>query len=546
MAWRKPKNVSEWIAILWRHRYKFFFPALFAMTVVVLAGLRIEPTYTAEAHFQRENDPALRQTGNPTIEQNIAYERRILRDQLMGRQAVIELINDRELELNRQLPMVGGQLTSEGQRRKEELIDDIRNRLSMRFETRGDDLDQIVVTFNSTDRTRAPMLVNKLVTNYITKTRRRMSENLVISQRYYDEQVSEFRREVERLQRERDEQERQGQGGLPRRGVELDEDLRRVTQRIDTLSEHIEMGRAELRSIQAFLDNNPPMEEHTEKGMNPEYERQQQRVAALEDQYQEKRSAGYLPAHPELRKMERDIQRARSALDDIPRMVETGSTTRPSQLWHERAAKRDDLREQLVAYESALDQAREQRQRLEAQARTFYETRTRMARIERELRAAEDQLSYWEDQAQTNRQAQTQAVSGRAVSLDFTQPATELSRPSSPAMVSILGMAVVLGLGVGAGMVLWSELTNRCFRNAEHATDDLKMPVLGVVDEIVTTGQKWRRRLVTWGLMPAAGAAIIGVLLISLLMMYLNLERPMQYENMAPLQQLQQLIRDVV
>ncbi len=544
MAWRKPKNVSEWFGIVWRNRYKFLFPALFAMTVVVLLALRIEPTYTAEARFQRENDPALRQAGNPTIEQNIAYERRILREQLMGRQAIIELIRDREFDFNRKLPRVAGELTREGRLRKERLIDDLRSRLSMSFEARDRDLDRVVVTFSTPDRTLAPMLVNKLVTNYITQVRSRLRESLVISQRYYDGQVRDLRREVERLQREIDEQERQAGGDLPTRRADLDRRLQEIDSRMNELLDEIDRQRAEMRSAEAFIANNPPMEDHVEKGINPEYQSQQQRIFDLENHYNERRAA-LRPAHPEMQSLERDIVRARQRLEEIPRMIEVGVVTRPNQLWHQHAAIRDAAKEKIRTGERQLEEARERHRNLQAQARIFYETRTRMARLERELRAAGDQLSYWEDMAQTNRQAQTQMVSGQAVSHDFIEQATELTRPTSPAMPSILGAAIAVGLAVGAGMVLWSELTSRCFRNAEHATDDLKMPVLGVVDEIVTTGQVWRRRMVSWVLIPVAAVAIVGVLLVSLVVMYLNLERPMDYENMQPIQQLHQMVRSL-
>ena len=58
MAWRKPNNLREWLRLLSRHKKKFFFPALFAMTVAMVASLWVPRVYKAQAKFQRRNDVA--------------------------------------------------------------------------------------------------------------------------------------------------------------------------------------------------------------------------------------------------------------------------------------------------------------------------------------------------------------------------------------------------------------------------------------------------------------------------------------------------------
>ena len=69
MAWRKPQNFREWLRIVFRHRKKFFFPAVTVMILVILASHKMPRSYSAEAKFQRFNDQTLTQVGNRPIQQ---------------------------------------------------------------------------------------------------------------------------------------------------------------------------------------------------------------------------------------------------------------------------------------------------------------------------------------------------------------------------------------------------------------------------------------------------------------------------------------------
>ena len=113
------------------------------------------------------------------------------------------------------------------------------------------------------------------------------------------------------------------------------------------------------------------------------------------------------------------------------------------------------------------------------------------------------------------------------------RPEQIITKPSSPTIAGVLMTALVLGLGVGALMVILAELFDHSFRSVQHAVDDLKLPVLGAVNEIVTPADSFRRKVINWGVFPAITTVMVAVLLVSIYLANLSLTDPGRFEQLT-------------
>jgi hypothetical protein len=116
----------------------------------------------------------------------------------------------------------------------------------------------------------------------------------------------------------------------------------------------------------------------------------------------------------------------------------------------------------------------------------------------------------------------------RGVRLSFIDRAQPSTRPSKPTMWMILAAAIVIGVGMGAVMVVLAELLDRTFHSVEEAVDQLKLPVLGAVNVIVTPAAKMRQRILHWGIYPLATVLLVVTLGVSGYVAYQSIYYPRQ------------------
>jgi len=193
MAWQKPANIKEWFSILVRHKKKFFFPAVLVMIVMVVQSHRYPRKYSADAVFQRTNDPLMSKgPGGREIYRNFARIQRHMWEHIRGRDAVEQLIND--LQLAQDLPHTpDGELTKEGQLSMREKIKDLQRGLRIhQIHDSGEEV-RYRVSFTTEDRKLAPLVANKAVENYVRKVRLELDQLLLNAKSFFEDQVARFR-----------------------------------------------------------------------------------------------------------------------------------------------------------------------------------------------------------------------------------------------------------------------------------------------------------------------------------------------------------------
>ncbi len=532
MAWRQPSNLREWLWILSCHKKKFFFSSVAVMIAVVVASQWIPREYRAKAIFERTNDAALEQMGSDTVKRNLQLIRQGIQQDLKGRASIEQLIED--LHLLRDLPHTpDGELTIEAQLAKNDLVRDITGRIGIGFITKTAQQDQIVVSYTDPDRELVPKVVNQLVENYIRNTRQQLDSMLLNAKTFFEREVARYRARISELESRKLRFEMDHAGLRPNRPASVEERLEKKRSRLAAVTMELNVAQEKRTKLAEWVDSQPDFIERSQTSQNPELGVIRKKIASLENEiekhlYQMQRTE----AHPAVVKARLRLTELKQTAKAIKEEVVVSKNLVPNT--DRMAAEREieSLAGTVVALERGVAKLIKEVEHFEVLNRNFFVIRNEFLQIQRELRESRRQLSFWDRNLRRTITALTAEIGQRGVRMRMRERAPDLARPSTPTLPGILMTAVVLGLGTGTLLMILSELLDHSFRNVEQAVDELKLPVMGAINEIVPPSERFRRRVFGWGLYPVIGVAMVIMLLSSVTLAYLSLNEPRRYEEL--------------
>lgn len=531
MAWRKPTNLREWLRIIFRHRKKFFFPCVAAMIIVVLASKYVPREYRAEAMFERRND-SLAQAHTVGSNRLIDPLKITTVQDLTGRSAIEQLVED--LQLTRNLPHnPDGTLTAQGNLLKSDLVKSIQSKLRVSFQTRSDQIDRITVSFTDSDRVLAPKVVNRIVSNYIDSTRAELNAKLVQAKTFFEREVGRFSGKVQDLEARKLRFELDNPGLLPDDPASLQIRLSELRAKSDTLEQALQVAIAKRNKLDELVKTMPENLEEQQMGMNPERQQIELQRAELERALDDHiHRWGRTEAHPAVQRTRKLIEELNKKLEGMQTEVATGRRLLPNPQRAEAILARDSLSGEIVALERQRDEVRNQIEQAEVQNRNFFVIRNEYQRILRELDEAQSQLRFWDTNLRNTSLTLQQEVAQHGWRMSFINRAPDLARPSSPTFLGILAAALVAGVAVGVAMIVLAELLDHSFRSVEQAVDELKLPVLGTVNEIISPAEAFRRKVLNLGVYPSVAGILILVLTGAFFLAWLSLDDPQKYEEL--------------
>jgi hypothetical protein len=236
------------------------------------------------------------------------------------------------------------------------------------------------------------------------------------------------------------------------------------------------------------------------------------------------------------------VIQSRKQIEQLQIQIEETEPEVPGQTEFALNQSRIDAQKEIQGFAGMIRALERQRETVESRIeqlkildRDFLMERDRHQTMQRQLTEARNRARFWDAHLQNTTIALTAEMGNRGVRLSIGQRADvdQRSRPSKPDIMTVTGLAVMAGLGVGVGLILLAELLNQSFRSVEQASDELKLPVLGAVNEITTPQQALRRKLLTWGVYPPLAVLMILVLIASYVLANMSLQTPHQFEQLV-------------
>jgi len=531
MAWRKPANLNEWFGIILRHKKKFFYPTVVVMIGFIFSSQWWPREYSAEAKFQRRSD-FNSNAGSGTSALGDAYGRirALMHYNFKGRPAIEQLITD--LSLTKGFGRsVDGELTSDGKIQYNDLINRLTNSINIGTQVASEQIDLLSVSFTDTDRTLVPQVCNQLVENYIRKVRTEMDDTLLEQKKFFDQEVARYRRKVSDLEGAR-LRFTINQGGVnPDDPMVIYNKLAEVKGDRERRKAELDKAKASLEALIKWETEEPDFVQNRKTTENEELMALKETLKALQAALDEN-LFGFrrTEAHPAVKDLLRRIADKKKELAEFAGgdKVEVEEVPNVEKI----AAKKDIATKtaELQAMEKGMEELTADIERFEVYNRNFFQVRNEYLKIERELSESTEQLKFWDDSLRRTQMALALSVGDRGLRLSFVQRAPELGKPSSPTLFKILAGALALGLAVGTLMIVLAELLDHSYRSVEQAIEEIKLPVLGAINEIVSPSAAMRRKIFGWGVFPAVTMGLLLVLGGVFFMTYLSLELPHKYD----------------
>ena len=533
MAWHRPTNVNEWVSLVFRHKKKFIFPALVVMIATIWYRSASSPRqYFAEAKFQRVNDPAMVEMGSGTAMANLQAVRAQLWEDITGRAAIEQLIND--LKLTEGLPRgADNELTREGRIRLLELVQTLRRRIHVYYETQSDRWDVIVVNFTDRDPEKAANIVNHVVDNYIRKAQFRLTDMLMGAKSFFEEREAAYQVKVDDLSQRKLRFEMDHPGLMPDDPANTRTRLTDLRGQLDGVQRTLAEATAQRNNLQARVKNEPDYLVEKEQVVNPEVKDLLDRKQALEGELEQLRATGHRDAHPLNQRVLERIAAIDKKISGMTKEVLVPKLQVPNTGKQAMLSDIDKLSGTIAALEKERNELSAQVEQYEVLDRNFFAVRNEYLRLGRDLDEAQNQLNFWQDKLRQTAMAYSAMANQKGVRFSILQTATDTSLPVSPTIWGIASVAVALGLAVGLALVVLSELLDGSFHSVEQATDGLKLPILGAVNEITTPGAVFRQRVLGWVVYPGLAAGMVLILLVSLALVWVSPNDPPRFQLLA-------------
>jgi uncharacterized protein involved in exopolysaccharide biosynthesis len=574
---KQKKTPRDLLRAVFRRRLLFLVSAAVFAFVALVGSCWWPLKYTAVAKFERRSDPASEDLVRGRSESFDALKMTLLHE-IAGTGAVDEAVES--LEKKGLLPVLprgqDAKLTSEGQRRRQDLVRSLVDDLKINFEVRSQEVDLISVTFTDADPRLAQQLPNILVTNYINRTSEQMVTNLTASRDFLQAKVDETNTRYVELTRKRIDFETKYAGMLPDNPAALQQEIQRTTSEIETIGRQRALAKQRLDQIKIIMGEPAVQQtdgttapgktegkgsEAEEKPASPsepsveqDYREAIQDLARLQDQQQqyqksldESRTLLYMTEkHPRviaLKKQIEDVDKriatAKGRVSDLEKRLKDVRalairSPMPIDTALDPARQRDyQLHQAQLAMEATSAQTEVQLasndiERLQTRLAELQKVLATYGPIRQEylgiLKGVADQqaeVDRWQKRLNEVQMALAAEAAKHRTHLNQVELAQEQFKPSSPKLLYVLALALVGGLAFGGGLVFLTNMVDRSIATTEEAVDHFSLPVLGTIGEISTPRKQARRKLFRWGVGPVAvlvamlaiGAAALNIAL---------------------------------
>ncbi len=532
MAWQRPTDLRGWMNIILRHRKKMFFPALTVMIGVLWFSTTLDREYQATAKFQRVVQSPMAAVGGGVVGRSLRNTRATLLQNIRGRSAIEQVVHDLRLDARYKFPRgPDGVLTDEGQRLQYDLVRRLSSRLTVAYEVQTDDNDTIAVTYADRDRDLVPLVANQVVENFMRRTSEVWSKDLADQTRFYRNEIDRAKgrlRELQekklRMQRDFPPLENEGPSSISQQAID-------ARDRLGAARDDLEARMAERAELERNLREMPEFITITKTVENPKRAALDKVLADYQRLLEEFRARDMTDEHPRVKDVLRRLAAVHTEIEQLPRQTESEGEQVPNMEKHAAAKQLRTLNVSIAGLEKRVGDLTTKAAKAQELDNQYFNLRAELTDLKSEIEYASNQARFWEDNERRIRNAVRTETEGMGQNLQWLQRAsdTDVLRPSKPNLGTIVSIALMLGLATAAVVLLLAELLDHTYHSVEQAVDNLKLPVLGAINEISTPAVVLRRRILSLGVYPLAALLLILLLGASYLAVILSLNNPKEF-----------------
>lgn len=519
--------IETWEALV-RYRWRFVLTA-FGVTAGVLIGSFMLPRkYKAEALFDRHTDMVLTEMMDQGGSRSFLESQRLsLVEEISGQIAIDDMIKTIQTS-----PKLTGRLQNIELLNEPGFRAELSRRVTVRFEIGTREFDRVRVEFMHDDRDLASVVVNTLVENYIAKTRKTIDGRLRQTAKFFQSEVDRNRRLIESLENKKltfeidhGELLPDNPGSVQLRMTEAQNELNKLLQERDAAAMRID-------ALRQMADTSPQTLPRVITMRNPQ-------IDLLEGKMREFKSKmdvyvntyKMTEKHPDLVALKEQMAATELEIQSTPAEIVTQKQVgaNPNRENIEMHLSQDTA--SLQAIDKQAESLRDLISKLSMQSSNLFPIRSDYRKLTRRIEQLQRQQTFWEENLRRIEMALTAESGNRGIRLSFVRPSEPAAKPVSPDLVQVLLVAIALGLGSGGISTFFAYRTDESFRTGEQLAEAMSIPLLGAVSEIISQRQQVERRVRNMILYPLNTSAMAAVLAILVGLLYLNLEKPLLFEQ---------------
>jgi polysaccharide chain length determinant protein (PEP-CTERM system associated) len=490
---------------LWKRRWLVLFPFVLVALVTSVVARLLPDQFRSEALILIEPQQVPENYVKPTVTTSIQDRLQSITRQILSRSRLEALIQELDLypELRRHALM-------------EDVVEQMRQDITVKVE-RG---TSFRVAYVSTNPVTAMKVTERLAQFFIDQNLRDRQGLAQGTSDFLASQLEDARRRLTEQESKLEAYRRQHPGELPSQQQSNLTAVASIQMQMQALVDAAGRDRDRLRDLQRDRDDlssAPPSDDAAANG-SPEarLESARRTLAALQQRYK--------PEHPDVIRMQREVKKLEN---DVAAQPESGLGSPMTQPEQARARRISDLDAQIAQANSRIKRREDEQRRLQgaqheyqAKADAAPTRETELISLTRDYGTLQDLYASLLKKSEESRMASE--LESRQIGEQFRllDPARMPERPFSPNRLLIAIAGAAGGLALGLLLAALAEYRDNSFAVDHEVVAVLALPVLAMIPEMLTQGERRRmrmRRLLTstvglLALTVAAGAVIWFVL----------------------------------
>ncbi|WP_428386471.1 GumC family protein [Mucisphaera sp.] len=507
-------------SIVWRYRWRFVLPCFAVMVAVLIISLTLPRKYRSEAIFETRTDMVLKEMTSRGASGAFQVPRNSVTEELTGEVAIDRLIREIEPEL-REMGVIQTSFD------RQQLRLDLLRKVTVRWDLASAQVDRIRVSYTGPNPAVTRLVVNNLVEQYIAATRAQMDARLNESADFFRNELASSRQTIEEIENRMLRFEIENAVLLPDNPLNIQNQLIENRQELEELVAKREAIVARLSTLRDGIEQQPTTVQSLVMGANPARDELNAKRRELNRQLDTYLNVYKMrEQHPDVQSISQQISTVEARIAEIEAEVVTAKNIIPNPKRTEMELSLARSEGELNALDDEISSIKASLETLGASSAGMFPVRSEYRKLQRELTEARGSLQFWETNLRRIELALTAENGNRGVQFAFVKRAGAAWRPVSPDLTQVLLACGLLGVIAGSLGVFFAHRMEATYYDGNALANDLGLPLIGSVSEVITHDQRRSRRLRRLILYPTNAVVMATVLVGVGALLYLDLERP--------------------